>query len=205
MTKEQEEAIEMLEDIKNNSWTTKYIMSSDSKKADTVLSLIKEQQEKIENTTTNYKNLIADVSRIAKELGLEEYATIDEIYTAIRILKSKRINVIEQLDCIEVKNKEIDKLKAENKDLLRKLRNRVKQVKKLEKYSLYKSEFSRLNKQLKQKDKQIDLMAISILVKKIGDYPCGYKQDCIKSDKEYRDIHCKDCIKQYYERKSEEC
>ena len=69
---------------------------------------IKENQKKIENTTTNYKNLIADISSIAKELGLEEDATIDEIYTAIRILKSKRINVIEQLDCIKKKDKQID-------------------------------------------------------------------------------------------------
>lgn len=48
MTNEQREAIELLEDIKNNTWTTKYIMSSDSKKADTVLSLIKEQQEEMD-------------------------------------------------------------------------------------------------------------------------------------------------------------
>ena len=32
----------------------------------------------------NYKNLIADVSGIAKELGLEEDGTIDEIYTKIK-------------------------------------------------------------------------------------------------------------------------
>ena len=49
MTNEQREAIELLEGIRDNTWTTKYIMSSDSKKADTVLSLIKEQQEEIEN------------------------------------------------------------------------------------------------------------------------------------------------------------
>lgn len=66
------------------------------------------QQEEIENITTNYKNLIADVSSIAKSLGLEEDATIDEIYTEIRILKSKRINAIEQLDCIQKKNKIVD-------------------------------------------------------------------------------------------------
>ncbi len=48
MTNEQREAIEMIEDIKNNAWTTKYIMSSDSKKADVILSLIKEQEEEIE-------------------------------------------------------------------------------------------------------------------------------------------------------------
>ena len=48
MTNEQREAIELLEGIRDNTWTTKYIISSDSKKADTVLSLIKEQQEEIE-------------------------------------------------------------------------------------------------------------------------------------------------------------
>lgn len=164
---------------------------------DTVLSLIKEQQEEIENITTNYKNLIADVSMLAKELGLEEDATIDEIYTTIRILKSKRINVIEQLDCIEVKNKEIDKLKAENKDLLRKLRNRVKQVKKLEKYSLYKSEFSRLNKQLKQKDKQIDLMAFNL-----ADYVMYYEYDKCRNPEMIKNKA--EEIKQYFERKVED-
>lgn len=48
MTKEQKEAIEMLEDIKNNTWTTKYIMSSDSAKAETVLSMLKEKDKEIE-------------------------------------------------------------------------------------------------------------------------------------------------------------
>ena len=108
MTNEQREAIELLEGIRDNTWTTKYIMSSDSKKAGTVLSLIKEQQEEMENITTNYEDLIAYVSGIAKELGLEEDATIDEIYIAISILKSKRINVIEQLECIQKKDKQID-------------------------------------------------------------------------------------------------
>ena len=57
---------------------------------------------------------------------------------------------------------EKDKLKKHNNDLLRKLRNRAKEVKKLQKYSLYKEEFSRLNKQLQEKDKIIDLMAEKI-------------------------------------------
>ena len=58
-----------------------------------------------------------------------------------------------------VMQQQIDKLKRHNNNLLRKLRNRVKEVKKLQKYSLYKEEFSRLNKQLQNKDKIIDLMA----------------------------------------------
>lgn len=64
------------------------------------------------------------------------------------------------------------------------------------------TELAEKSAELDKKDKQIDLMAIRILVKIIGDYPCGYKQDCIKSDKEYKDIHCKDCIKQYFETKA---
>ena len=50
----------------------------------------------------------------------------------------------------------IQKLKKHNTDLLRKLRNRVKEVKKLEKYSLYKKEFARLNKQLENKEQIIN-------------------------------------------------
>ena len=105
MTNEQRETIEYL---KESVLIYKNTIPKISDAIDTVLSLITKQEEKIETTTTNYKNLIADVSGIAKELGLEEDATIDEIYTAIRILKSKRINVIEQLDCIEKKDKQID-------------------------------------------------------------------------------------------------
>lgn len=87
MTKEQEEAIEMLEDIENNTWTTKYIMSSDSKKAETVLNMLKEKDKKIEIEKDNYKNLSEYVSEIAKKLGLEEDGTIDEIYAQIEKLK----------------------------------------------------------------------------------------------------------------------
>lgn len=63
------------------------------------------------------------------------------------------------LSMLEEKDKQIYKLKKHNDDLLRKLRNRVKDVKKLQKYSLYKKEFSGLNKQLQNKDKIIDEMA----------------------------------------------
>ena len=48
MIKEQEEVIEMLEDIKNNTWTTKYIMSSDSVKAETALNMLKEKDKETE-------------------------------------------------------------------------------------------------------------------------------------------------------------
>ena len=70
MTKEQEEAIEMLEDIENNTWTTKYIMSSDSKKAETVLNMLKEKDKEIEKKDNAVKKIIKrldnDIERIAK-------------------------------------------------------------------------------------------------------------------------------------------
>lgn len=59
------------------------------------------------------------------------------------------------LNLIEKQSKEIETLKNNNKDLLRKLRNRVKEVKKLEKYSLYKKEFSTLNKRIEKKEQEI--------------------------------------------------
>ena len=55
------------------------------------------------------------------------------------------------LNELEKKEDEIDKLRNTNKDLLKKLRNRVKEVKSLTRYSLYKKEFARLNKQLEKK------------------------------------------------------
>ena len=70
MTKEQEEAIEMLEDIKNNSWTTKYIMSSDSAKAETVLNMLKEKDKEIDKRDNAVRKIINrldnDINRIAK-------------------------------------------------------------------------------------------------------------------------------------------
>ena len=119
MTNEQREAVEMIEYIKNNTWTTKYIMSSDSKKADIVLSLIKEQNKKIEDRE-----------------------------------KSLHDEILENYDKQEL-----------------------------------------LNKQLKQKDKQIDLMAELI----------GQDMMCIRPEIECNKMthDCKDCIKQYFERKAE--
>ncbi|CDB32128.1 unknown [Clostridium sp. CAG:575] len=108
------------------------------------------------------------------------------------------------LSMLEEKDKEIDKLKKHNDDLLRKLRNRVKQVKKLEKYSLYKEEFSRLNKQLQNKDKIIDLMSEAINNNDIDEDICrrmGQKENCNEfEDKE----KCTECIKQYFENKAKE-
>lgn len=98
MINEQREAIKILKEIQesNRAWlmqtkeeNCEKIYLKDIEAINTVLSLIKEQEKQIENTTENYKNLIEDISMLAKELGLEDDATIDEIYIAIKRLKQK--------------------------------------------------------------------------------------------------------------------
>lgn len=74
------------------------------------LVLLKNKDIEIAMQKDNYKMLSESVSGIAKELNLEEDATIDEIYVAIRLLKSKRVNMFEQLECIEKKNKIIGEM-----------------------------------------------------------------------------------------------
>ena len=120
--------------------------------------------------------------------------------------KADEVNVAIEtvLPMLEEKDKQIDKLKKHNDRLLKKLRNRVKEVEKLQKYSLYKQEFSKLNKQLQNKDKIIDLMAETINNHDIDEDICkqmGQKEDC----NEFKDKEkCKYCIKQYFENKAKE-
>ena len=106
------------------------------------------------------------------------------------------------LSMLEEKDKQIDKLKKHNDELLRKLRNRVKEVKKLEKYSLYKEEFSRLNKQLQNKDKIIDLTAEYI--SNITDCPFESEGEYLDCEKMCDVRTDKECWKQYFENKAKE-
>lgn len=71
MNEEEKKAIKLLEDIKNNSWTTKYIMSSDSKNADILLNLItKLQKYDYRNIKIDEENKIKSPSFTAEQLGL---------------------------------------------------------------------------------------------------------------------------------------
>lgn len=126
---------------------------------------------------------------------LEQCNPFSDLVNEVR-LDNKSIEIV--LSMLKEKDKQIDKLKKHNDDLLRKLRNRVKEVKKLQKYSLYKEEFSRLNKQLQNKDKIIDLMAERLR------YYNGMQQKqefCIDicEGKECNIKKCKERIKQYFE------
>lgn len=98
------------------------------------------------------------------------------------------------IEALKEHKEQIDKLKKHNDDLLRKLRNRVKEVTKLEKYSLYKEEFSRLNKQLQNKDKIIDLMSEQLAGLAI--FNIDKDEPLILGDK--------DNVKQYFENKEKE-
>lgn len=98
------------------------------------------------------------------------------------------------IEALKEHKEQIDKLKKHNDELLRKLKNRVKEVTKLEKYSLYKKEFSRLNKQLQNKDKIIDLMSEQLAGLAI--FNIDKDETLILSDKEE--------VKQYYENEAKE-
>ena len=82
MTNEQREAIELVEYIADNTWTTKYIMSSDSKKADTALSLIKEQQEEIEKLKVNLAKSCADRTLDRETLKNQENENLEALHRA---------------------------------------------------------------------------------------------------------------------------
>ena len=136
----------------------------------------------------------------AREILKTMKENIDKKY-----LKTRNSVAIETvLSMLEEKDKQIEKLKKHNDDLLRKLRNRVKDVKKLQKYSLYKKEFSRLNKQLQNKEKIIDLMANHIATSDSD--LCEYL-DITTKCKYYAGDNgktCDNCIKQYFENKAKE-
>lgn len=134
----------------------------------------------------------------AIEILQEHKKQIDKKYISAR--NSKAIEIV--LSMLKEKDKQIDKLKKHNDRLLKKLRNRVKDVKKLQKYSLYKKEFSRLNKQLQNKDKIIGLMAKYI--SDIRDCPFeneGKYLDCERMCDVRTDM---ECWKQYFENKAKE-
>lgn len=57
LSEEEKKSIKLLEDIKNNSWTTKYIMSSDSKNADILLKLITKIQKENEELKQENKRI----------------------------------------------------------------------------------------------------------------------------------------------------
>ena len=139
---------------------------------------------------------------------LNRFKTIEILYSNTFVMHIEQLKTLQEaietlLNMPKEKDKEIGKLKKHNKELLRKLRNRVKEVKKLNKYSLYKKEFKTLNEQLKNKNKIIDLMAEYIFESiDVEEDICNSAYVECKQEIA-QDITCIKCIKQYFKSKAE--
>lgn len=59
---------------------------------------------------------------------------------------------------------------------------------------------------IETQNKMIELMGRSLLVKEIGTSHCGYDREyiCDKSNNDYRDIKCFECIIEYFRNKAKE-
>ena len=82
MNEEEKKAMELLENIRNNSWTTKYIMSSDSKNAEVLLNLIAKQQKEIEELKEDNKKksiVIIEYQDLYEKLVDKIKAKIEEV------------------------------------------------------------------------------------------------------------------------------
>lgn len=158
----------------------------------------KDLQLSTEHILSDYKRVLKENEKInsfKKKLEKDSkeqqwIQTVDDEYLAYTEEQEDSIYAIK----FAVMQQQIDKLKKHNNNLLKKLRNRVKEVKKLQKYSLYKEEFSRLNKQLQNKDKIIDLMSEQLAGLAI--FNIDKDETLILSDKEE--------VKQYFENKAKE-
>ena len=153
----------------------------------------------------------------------------ESLETVLNMLKENSAEIQQKNTELAEKNAEIEKLRKHNKELLRKLRNRVKEVKKLQKNPNYKAIVTKQGKTLEEraeqikkykqlynkalddavitahdnmkKDKMIDLMAEEI--KKRATCPLddyNYDLDCENKCNN----NTKECWKQYFERKESE-
>ena len=152
-------------------------------------------KEILERSSKMTKEQEEAFNRIHKRLKDNEDYKLTQVWLSDDVWAVKTV-----LTMLIEKDKEIEKLKKHNKDLLRKLRNRVKEVKKLTKYSLYKKEFKSLNKRLEKKEKEIDAMAEHIVSSAIvDDTVCAIKFCEIEENCTHEKML--ECTKQYFEKK----
>ena len=93
LSEEEKKAIKLLEDIKNNSWTTKYIMSSDSKNADILLNLITKLQKENEILKRAFDKQTADMSNNLLELRQKD----KQIDLMARAFKQDDVRSVEEI------------------------------------------------------------------------------------------------------------
>ena len=148
------------------------------------------EQEAIEKLTNGEKIDFNTLVRKFKKEGIENFVVTKKEYIAT------------VLNMLKEKDKKIEKLRNNNKDLLRKLRNRIKEVKKLERKD-YKSIVTKQGKtleeraeQLKKKDKIIEqinkdieaniyLAESNYNVEELNDYARGVYDTYINMRKQY--------------------
>ncbi len=113
MNEEEKKAVELLENIKNSSWTVKYIMSRDSKNAEVLLKLIEKLSKELEEKTT----IILAGAKKVKQLE-EDNEEIEEINNELDIAKNEAIRRynFETVPIQKIKDK-IEELKQEKKKI----------------------------------------------------------------------------------------
>ena len=167
MTKEQE-AIERLNRIITTKFNNDYsIDSSDKEAIETVLSMLKEKDKKIESLEKTLDKRFIYVTRARTVYG--------------RLMQLDKESIVQ--DDLKRRNELNQCIKAEEK---------YKEL-----YHKALGDLAKADRENIQLKKQIDLMAEEINETDRGytDY-CEMKIEC--------DRNCKDCIKQYFERKSKE-
>lgn len=105
---EEKEAMKLLKAIKDGSWTTKYIMSSDSKDAEILLNLIERLQNELECSISRYNKVKEKIDEIKDNIPYlsgfpdwnnKEYTNKDIVHNCIEVLEE----VLEENGDMEVK------------------------------------------------------------------------------------------------------
>jgi trehalose-6-phosphate synthase len=96
MNEEEKKGIELLENIRNNSWTTKYIMSSDSKNAEVLLNLI----DKLQKENEELKEEVISVQKVKDKI--EEYKKM--------LLSCNRFSDVDRIKAINERILELQEL-----------------------------------------------------------------------------------------------
>lgn len=104
MNEEEKKAIELLEDIKNNTWTTKYIMSSDSKNAKVLLNLIEKLQKENDGLKFEERSRIigkygeVEIHDVINRTLSNDYISVEKIKDKIEHYQKLQDNYIEKYD-----------------------------------------------------------------------------------------------------------
>ena len=197
------------------------MLSEDEKKAIENLNEILKEWQKIVNIKDKTEREI-EMSLYMEEMPFIEIKTVLNLVTKLQKevehQKEKRENQKVELAILNEKQKDMNKLintvksykgqfKRQEKEIKQLQKGNEEKDKTIEKYIKIYKEYDcyRWVKELEKKDKQIDLMAE--MIDELSEYYARYwgknnefcKEECIK-----KDIDCKDCIKQYFEKLAKE-